>query len=204
MTPRRLAGSALLVGGLALSLSYWLQDAAGREATTGPLVGTAIVADIFGALLVPLGLTGWLVAHARNGRVPAGALIAFTMTALGFPILEVGSSIFTAAAPGIEGVEEFETVTALTAGLFAFGLIGTNLGMVVLGVVGWRARVFPRPASLMVAAGPLLVFALPFSFPFAEALVLSVGFLGLAWVGWSMVRENASGFAAQDAPALVQ
>jgi hypothetical protein len=199
----RLAGAALVTGGLAWSLSYWLRDAAG-DATSGGLVAAAIVTGVLGVVTVMLGLPGWYAAQADRARW--AGLVAFVLVFTALPILEIGSLVFAAAQPGLGlGPEaEFETATALAGGLFVYGLAGTNLGLVFLGFVTWRAKVLPRPAAAMVALGPLLIFA-PVDFAYGEAVALSVCFLGISWIGWALGggRTDRSETASRPATAMV-
>ena len=94
----RLAGAALVTGGLAWSLSYWLRDAAG-DATSGGLVAAAIVTGVLGVVTVMLGLPGWYAAQADRARW--AGLVAFVLVFTALPILEIGSLVFAAAQPGL-------------------------------------------------------------------------------------------------------
>jgi hypothetical protein len=202
-TPSRLAGTALALGGVLWSVSYWFRDAAG-DATTGGLVTASILTGVVGVALTLLGLPGWYVAQAHRVRV--AGLVSFAVVFTALPILEFGSMVFAAAQPGLglPSDTEFETATGLATGLFVYALAGTNLGLVALGVCTLLARVFPRPAAAMVTAGPLLIFA-PVGFAYGEAVALSVCFLGIAWIGWVLAtgRTQSVETTGQPVPAMV-
>jgi hypothetical protein len=192
----RLAGGALAAGGVTMSVAYFLKEVA---PDSGTLLDVAVATNVLGVLLVMLGLPSWYAAQAHRVRI--AGLVSFLVVFTGLPLLELTSSTF-ALVEASTGNDPWDATSGLLTTLFLYGIAGANLGLVAFGVCTVVANVLPRPAGLMVAVGPLLLLA-PLPFPFAEPVALSIAFLGVAWLGWSIAGAATVSDTTNRASAMV-
>jgi hypothetical protein len=68
---------------------------------------------------------------------------------------------------------------------FILNFVTETLGWLLFGIATFRARVLPRPAALLVAAGPLipLMIDIPWSYVFGNAAII--------WLGVAVLRSMA-------------
>lgn len=192
ITMTRLAGTLVAVGGVLLSAGYVLRD-------PDDLVGVALVAAVLtstaGVLLMLAGLHPVRpIIRTRAGRlgaVGAGLFLA------GLPLAELPMTFVAAAgAAGVEA-ESMLTEEALPFAMLMAALLATNLGMLLFGIAVARSASLPRIAGVAIALAPVAVMTAP-DFPYSEAIAVSVGFLGLSYVGLALRRDAA--LAQTDSP----
>lgn len=198
----RLHGYALAAGGVLMSFSYFAQEALG-DRVEGPLFAAALVAHIVGVLAIVFGLPAWQAAQAS--RTPRLGTIGMIMAFMGFPVLELTGVTIAATTAQLDGVEDAAMASPVLFWVVIVAMIAANLGLVVLAAATLRARVLPRAAAILVITGLLLTYLSPISFPYDEALTLSLAFVGMAWIGVTLAgRTNSLGNHHVSQPALVQ
>jgi MFS family permease len=148
-------GSALTWAG-ALS---WLIGAAPRE-RRGQLVGTAMGAAIFGALLGPvLGAAAALVGRAPAFLAVAALGVALGAAALRLPDAEAEQPTFTALARAIRNRRFFAGLALMTIPSLLFGVLGV-LAPLHLSAAGWGAAaiggVWIAAAALETVQAPVV------------------------------------------------
>ena len=161
---RRLAGSALLIGG-ALAIAGYLAagtiaGGSGDAHFTDPQFQPLYVIAIAGTILTILGFPAVLV--AQDGRCPrltavgyAGTLAAIVMLNLGEGVIEGFVKPYLVSHGGIpdpepSGFAAFETVA----------LVCALVGLICLGMAVMRAGALPRWIGALLIAGLILSFAL--------------------------------------------
>lgn len=191
---------ALVAGAVLMSYSYFAQEALG-ERLDGALVVVTLVAHVVGVLAIALGLPAWQAVQAH--RTPVAGAVGMVLVFFGLPVLEIVGATFAAASSQQVGLEEAVMETPLFWGVIA-AMAAANLGLLVLAVATFRAGVLPRPAAVLVFIGPLLAYLSPVSFPYDEAVALSLAFLGMAWIGVHLVTHaSTSAIRDRNAQALV-
>ena len=174
----RLAGLTALVSavlsviGDLLSLVVDLENPA--IATTAPY---ALVFGLYllGALLLLLGLVGLYTSQVEAAGIlgVAGFLAAFFGTAL--VLGAIWFELFISPPLAAEAPALSETELGLPGFILAFLLAG--IGWILFGVATLRARVYPRPAAVLLIVGAVVSFTpIPLS-----GIVLSVA---VAWLGF--------------------
>jgi hypothetical protein len=180
---------AAIFGGLLLISGDILGLAAGQSGDT--YTGTPIekvmgILFLAGKVFVLLGLVGLYLRQANSaGRF---GLVAFliALAGTGLMIASDWSEVFTAPILYDLAPELFETSPpALIMAGFILNFVTETLGWLLFGIATFRARVLPRPAALLVAAGPLipLMIDIPWSFVFGNAAII--------WLGVAVLRSMA-------------
>ncbi len=157
------------------------------------LHGVEQTALVVSSLVMPLGLLG--VAHLTRFRAPVLTAIATPLVLWGMwgfgNVLAMGYVAGT-VAPSLLAVEE---AVALNEGLSSHPgtvatalvphLIGSFLGLVLLGVAIWRARSFPRPAAVLLVGFLVWDFLVPSLGPVAPHVLLVLAWV---WMGIHLLR----------------
>lgn len=184
----RWSGAALMFGASAFGAGLVLQSFAlvAEHQPSAAVAGLLLAA----AILLILGLPGVYAVQARTARVPG--LIGHVLLTVGLFLL-----VLYAAPPIL--------YPSLSQGppenLLLFGLgLALTAGLVVTGFVTLQARVFPRPAGLLILAATVGFFFdffvaefLPPSAAQAGAAVLGVLLAsGFGWIGMAMLRAPRS------------
>jgi hypothetical protein len=211
-----LSGIALLVGAVFVGSGYILSGALPNDASkyAHALYLPASLLKFGGGLLFLIGLPGMYAYQARQaGKL---GLIGFAASFLGFAAFEVGSGPLygfippmLAANPATQSLVSQPGNGALENQLgtwflvyFIFGMIATNLGIILYGIATFRARVYPRLAAIPMVLGIPAVFLLG---SFAGDLPVALVFLGFAWCGLMLFRQAAIGLPRIEAsPVGVQ
>ncbi len=166
-----LSGVSSLIGDL-LSLVVDLESA--ESAATVPYVFVFLL-YLLGAVLLLLGLVGLYASQSEAAGVLGfvGFLVAFLGTALVSGALWF--ELFITPSLAAEAPELAEAELGLAGFILSFLLV--IIGWLLFGVATLRARVYPRPAAVLLIAGAVLSFA---PIPLA-GIVLSVA---VAWLGF--------------------
>ncbi|HET7734436.1 MAG TPA: hypothetical protein VFK52_00555 [Nocardioidaceae bacterium] len=197
----RLHGYALAIGGVLLSFSYFAQEALG-DRVVGPLFTAAVLAHVAGVLAVALGLPAWQAIQAR--RTPLLGTTGMLMVFFGLPILELTGVTIAATSAELPEVED-AAMDSMLFWIVVGAMLLANAGLLVLGVATLKAGVLPRVAAVLVVAGPLLTYFSPVGFPYDEAVTLSLGFMGMSWIGLAVARRGTTVvFPPENHPSLVQ
>lgn len=184
-----LAG-ALFVAADLLSLSISPKFPSSVSLTSEPYAIQSVL-KLVAAVLLLLGLSGLHARQAEAAGVPGtvGALAAFSGTAL-----VVGSFWATAFfAPAIAAMDPVafdagEGPPGRLAGAFLVSWAAFVLGWTMFGVAAWRARIYPRAATLLLifgsplALGTLMVVGFPTGVFFSAAV---------AWMGSVLWTEKS-------------
>ena len=196
---RRLAGSALVIGG-ALGIAGYLAvgiivGGSGDTRFTNPQWQPLYAIALAGGILVTIGFPAVLV--AQGGRSPrmtvvgyAGTLAALVMLNLGEGVIEGFVKPYLVNHGGIPDPEP--------AGFAAFeivALVCMLVGLISFGVAVLRARMLPRWVGVLLIVAPIASFAfggLPA--PYAE-LPDDCLYLALITIGWR-VANPARGLVA--------
>ncbi len=174
----RLAGLAAVLSGVSsvigdlLSLVVDLESA--ESAATVPYVFVFLL-YLLGTVLLLLGLVGLYVRQSEAAGVLGfvGFLVAFLGTVLVSGALWFELFITPSLAAEAPGLAEAEL--GLAGFILSFLLV--IIGWILFGVATLRARVYPRPAAVLLIAGAVVSFApIPLS-----GIILSVA---VAWLGF--------------------
>lgn len=169
----RLSGLALILGSLIMSVSSGFRTASDGGGSVWWLL------TMIGGVFTLLGLPAAYAHQAhRAGKL---GLVGFILTFVGIATLEVGSAVLTTPQWAQIG-------TGFTI-VFAAGMIGLNIGLILFGIATFRARVYPRWAGLMMIVGVPAIYILG-SLPGVNAKPEVIIFLGLAWCGWVLMRGS--------------
>jgi hypothetical protein len=197
----RWSGAAALLGGLGILQAPLLHPEDTPEGLASPIWVANHFALYVGYLLVQVGLVGILVRQIREaGRLGVlGFAVAFA--GAGLTLMEGRDHTFSLPILRLAGLQS-DNPDALP-GLWALilGAALFSLGHVLLGVAGWRARVFPRPAVALLAVGaPILAF----SPPIPVAAVALVGSMlyggGMIWIGATLLAVRGAERTGRPAP----
>lgn len=212
----RLSGVALGVGALVFTLGYLLTPhGEGIEAYASPLYVTGGVLTLGGALLTLVGLPGMYAWQAHKaGKL---GLVSFAMTFLGLAILEVSTgSVFTFVAPVLAANPDTQQMVAQPGALeqalgpaflayMAPGLIGLNLGILLLGIATLWARVFPiGAAAILIAMAPMTFVLSGLLGRTGENVAVAAGMLGFVWCGYVLLRGTPQTLSSGSTEAVSQ
>ena len=195
----RLHGYALAAGGVLMSFTYFAQEALG-DRVEGPLFTAAVAAHVVGVLAVSLGLPAWQAAQAH--RTPYLGGTGMVMVFMGLPVLELVGVTIAVTSAKLADVED-AAMESLLFWVVAAAMVLANVGLLVLAAATLKAGVLPRAAAVLVVAGPLLTYLAPVNFSYDEAVTLSMGFLGMSWIGAVVARTGTAAIEREDRPALV-
>jgi hypothetical protein len=207
VSPIRLSGLALIIGGILLAVHFFTHP--GGELAKYAFEPLWVTSHAIGAvayLLIPLGLIGL---YARQSRqIGWLGLIALVLSFVGLT-LSAGASLFLSvalvpflAAHGSDWLDPPNgALYVTTAFQIAVGISGGALllGTLLLAVATVRARVLPSlGAWLIIGTAPLAVVALVLVFfigttqqGLIQAAVGAVLGLGVAVWGWALWSEKA-------------
>src|SRR3954470_12974019 len=174
----RLAGLAAMVGGAIWALASLQQffnlaspDLLNTDRSSGGnnVVFVRYVLQPFGVALLALGLVGLYARHARATGIPG---------LIGFLLAFFGTAIVYAAYWSI---------------LLAY------LGWALFGVASLRARIYPRPASVLLIVGalmgqllnPTVAVGPGAAFGYVGALGTVIVTVVIAWLGFILFTERA-------------
>jgi hypothetical protein len=197
------AGVCLIAGGLLNGLPQLVVHALSGDLSfdeqivwgaAHPLAhGLEQTALVIGSLVLPLGLLG--IAHATRFRAPVLTAVATPLVLWGMwgfaNVLAMGYVTGT-VAPSVLSVDQAvrlnqglgESPGVLATALVPH-LVGSFLGLAVLGIAAWRSGAFPRTAAALLVAFLLWDFLLPPLGPIDAHLLLVVA---CAWLGSTLLR----------------
>ena len=215
MSPVRLSGVALILGGILLAVHLFTHPAG--ELAKYASEPTWVPSHAIGAaayLLIPLGLMGLYARQAdRMGWL---GLIALVLTFVG-ATLSAGASLFLSvvivpflATRGLDWLDPPSgALYVSTAFQIAVGISGAAvlIGMLLLAVATLRARVIPAlGAWLVIGTVPLAVVAIALIFfigtsqqgviQAAVGAILGLGVAAWGWALWSEKRVPAPTLAS--------
>ena len=176
-----LSGVSSVAGDL-LGLTVDLESAESAASTTYVLV---FALYLLGTVLLLLGLVGLYAGQAGEAGILGlvGFLVAFVGTALFSGA--VWFELFITPSLAAEAPDLAEAELGLAG--FAVSFLSVILGWLLFGTATLRARVYPRPAAILLIVGAVVSFApVPLS-----GIVLS---FAVAWLGFAL-------FAGEGEPA---
>jgi hypothetical protein len=197
----RLSGSALFFGALLSALGYLLKPEVGHDLSwySNPLYLPSSLLTFTGAIFMLLGLPGTYAWQAEK----AGKLgvAGFIVSYVGLMVLEVGTGLLYAFIPPLlasnpatqflvsqprgGGFEGQMGIAFLV--FFLIGLLGSNIGGLLYGIATFRARVFPRPAAVLIFGGVIVGFILSnINNPVIGDRPIILMLAGFAWCGLSL------------------
>lgn len=142
--------------------------------------------------------TGWLgfvgfLALAASWSLQSGFVF---LEAFVFPPLAAASPDFVASALSMINGTEATVSIGVLPGVYGVSGVLYLLGGLLFGIATYRAKVLPRGAAVLLAAGALLPIALSsfVAHPYDRLFALPVG-IGLAWMGLVVFLERQSGKA---------
>lgn len=204
-TISRLSGLALISGGLLFALGNLLHPLDHSLASqTAPTWALAHLTFVVGGIVMLLGLP---TVHAyQAGRAGVFGLISYALLTVGIVGL-VPSGYFEAYVVPAVGSAGQAAVEQGAGGTFSAILGMVYLfGSLLFGFVTFRARVFPRPAALLIvlaAVGMALLGALPGKLGGAMIIAGTVLWgLAFAWIGVAYLASTRA--ASNTAPAPVE
>lgn len=180
-----LSGASSVIGDL-LSLIVDLEST--ESAATAPYV-IVFLLYLLGAVLLLLGLVGLYTSQSEAAGVLGllGFLVAFLGTALVSGALWF--ELFITPSLATEAPELAEAELGLAGFILSF--LSVIVGWILFGVATLRARVYPRPAAVLLIVGAVVSFVpIPLSGVF---LSVAVAWLGLVlFTGRGMAGEQPS------------
>jgi hypothetical protein len=201
-TLSRLSGATLIAGGLLFALGNLLHPLDHSPASQAePTWVIAHVTFLVGAMIMVLGLPA--VYQRQAGRAGTLGLVGFVLVVLGTIGTVVPGGYFEAFVMPAIGEAGREAVEHGSGGTFSaiLGLVYL-LGSILFGTATYRAGVFPRPASGLIALSAAELFIVsPFATPLAGAAVIAGTVLwgiGFAWLGAAHVRMLGRDAAAAE------
>ena len=137
----------------------------------------------------------------QAGQAGKLGVAGFTCSYIGLMLLEVGTGLLAFIPPlllasnpatrflvsqprggGFEG----QMGTAFLV-FFLIGLLGSNIGGLLYGIATFRARVFPRPAAVLIFGGVIVGFVLSMlNNPVIGDRPIILMLAGFAWCGLSL------------------
>ncbi len=154
-------------------------DAAGEEATADAYAAWAAL-SVFTFLLLEVALIG-LYAHQRGATGTLGWVsffLAFFGTAVAFFVVLIYALVASPTTP-----DDPELLGAGPPGPFILYFPLFSLGWLLLGAAFWRAAVYPRPASLLLMVGAVLIL-------YPHPLTNIVFSVAVAWLGFSLLKRR--------------
>ena len=177
----RWGGLAALFGGALLLVSDLLglistSGSFSETATTGPYAVESGL-RLLGGMLVLLGLVGLYARQSEASGAPGlvGFLAAFAGTSLLLGAFWANTFVVPSLATGAPGFLDAGTTGTLWLG-FTSSFALAALGWVLFGAATFRARVYPRAASVLLMIGAALTFT---------PLLVSGVVFDVAWPGWA-------------------
>ncbi|PWT73723.1 MAG: hypothetical protein C5B59_12665 [Bacteroidetes bacterium] len=172
-TFQRWSATAVLSGGLLLTIGYWLRPDIEKElidsfSTTTALISIILVAC--GSLLLITGLPAILAQQcSTKGK---GGFAAFALTLTGIAGFHLGTLSLYFVLPVLA------TYNSATRGLlysdappfpmfavfWAITLLIQVVGLMWIGIRSWKPGIFPKSGVLLFIAGSLTLLAVPISF----------------------------------------
>ncbi|HEY8600834.1 MAG TPA: hypothetical protein VIL85_20525 [Thermomicrobiales bacterium] len=195
MTPQklyRLSGFGLIGGGVLFAIGNLLHPLQHNvEAYAYPTWTAAHILFSLGAALMAISLAGFFAWQAQ--RAGWLGLIGYIMTGLGLVYLPIGGYFEAFIAPTV-GADLVAAIQAQSGAQDGIAGLVYLLGHVILGIATVRARVFPRPASLVLLLGIItLVIAAPFTSKIAGLAIISgtvIVAIAFIWYGAFLYRAN--------------
>jgi hypothetical protein len=196
---RWFGAASLVVGSVALTVGTAVEPSGDDDSVTVALGKISrhlghqrwlIVADLFAVLMLPAVLC--LMRLGRRGAprlALAGGTLAFAGWLGGLIGLGALDVVFYHGAQAADRAQAASLIKAVTDDwtytvLLIVFLAGQVLGMLLLGIALWRARVAPRWAALLVGLGPIaqvLVHDASHAVSAAVYALVAVGLAGCAW-----------------------
>jgi hypothetical protein len=194
----RLSGSALFFGALLSAVGYLLKPEVGHTINFyfNPLYLPSSLLTFIGAVFMLLGMPGMYAYQA--GQAGKLGVAGFTVSFVGLMVLEVGTGLLYAFVPPLlasNPVTQFLVSQPKGGGFegqmgiaflifFLIGLVGSNLGGLLYGIATYRARVFPRGASILIFGGVVVGFLLSIvNNPMIGDRPIILMLAGFAWCG---------------------
>ena len=187
----RLGGLAALVGGVLFAVSDLLILAEDPDDPIGSITSASYALSVGLALLSAVLLIGGLVGiyAARSEATGVLGLIGFALAFAG-EILAAGGIWSEAFVTPALAQEAPELLLTDPPGIVMFGNILTSglltVGWLILGAAIFRARAYPRVATVLVLVGAV-VQALPFLPPALGVPGAVVFDVGVAWLGFALL-----------------
>ena len=214
----RLSGGTLFFGALLSAVGYLLKPVVGHDISFyfNPLYLPSSLLTFIGAVFMLLGLTGMYALQA--GQAGKLGMAGFTVAFVGLMILEVGTGLLYAFIPPLlasNPVTQFLVSQPKGGGFegqmgaaflvfFLVGLLGSNIGGLLYGIATYRARVFPRGASILIFGGMVIGFLLSIvNNPVIGDRPIILMLAGFAWCGiflWTGLREKGQARALSALP----
>jgi hypothetical protein len=186
-------GGLLLISGDLLGL---VAGQTGDTYTNTPIEKLMAILFLAGKVLVLIGLVGLYLRQVNSaGRFGVVAFVV-ALAGTGLMIASDWSEVFVAPILS-EAVPDISTnvPTSIMVG-FILNFATETLGWLLFGIATFRARVLPRPAALLLIAGPFIPFIGPsWSYVFWNAAIVWLG----AAVLRSLVRVPSMSTVGSDA-----
>ncbi len=178
LAQQRLWGALLLIGGLLLAVGYVLYPS-----TSGPdVIIPASQLIFFGVPCAVMGLVGFQV--AQSGRAGTLGWCGTVLTGLGIVLVSNHAILSLADRHALDDTDAYHSSIA---GSYEFyGLVAISLGLILLTVATFRARLHPRWVAWLLVANLALTVLSVVVGPLGTALhtpapnYLMMGLLGLA------------------------
>lgn len=147
-------------------------------------VGSVIF--LIGRVLVVFALPALYLHHAASaGKF---GFVAFIVAMLGNTLMVASDWSEVFVAPILRSLDAslFENPPERLMIGFLVNFLPETLGWVLFGISAFRARVFPRLASILLAIGILLIFL-----PFSPSWIFIIPYFAIAWMGWVVARRRS-------------
>jgi hypothetical protein len=198
----RLSGLAAIVAGALLLVGALLSRATESEnmsvSATTPSYAFSSLLYLIGAVLLLLGLVGLYVRQSEAAGILGlvAFLVAFFGTALALGA--TWAELFVAPSLAVEAprVLDAEPTGMLALGFTLTFFVFLPLGWLLFGVASYRARIYPRVATILLMVGAVIA-ALPI--PLTEIVL----YVGVAWLGFTLFT-GIGALDSEEQPARVR
>ena len=184
----RLGGIAAILGGALMGFTDIYHTVAQQlihKYGRSPSEQVGSVIFLIGRVLIVFGLPALYLHHAASaGKF---GLITFAVAMLGNTLMVASDWAEVFIAPILRGLDPslFENPPARLMIGFAINFIPETLGWLLFGISAFRARVFPRTASVLLALGILLPLL-----PFSPSWIFIIPYTAIVWMGLSTTRAT--------------
>jgi hypothetical protein len=185
-------GGLLAVFAAALATPAWIASVFQED----PVSSWPIIATMVALLLaIPAIFAAQASFMGQLGRIAVVLMMVGGM----FEVAGMTTVMVIQAKVGLHGHEQFIMSGSVAPHMLALSALGVlfYLGVVLFGIATERARIFPRRAGLVTAAGSVVMVA--GSLPDITGLVAAGAvllFCGFAWMGWQLWRPQTNPLSA--------
>jgi hypothetical protein len=198
----RLSGLAAIVAGALLSVGALLSLATESEnmsvSATTPSYAFSSLLYLLGAVLLLLGLVGLYIRQSEAAGILGFVAFLVAFFGTGLALGATWAELFVAPSLAVEAprVLDAEPTGMLALGFTLTFFVFLPLGWLLFGVASYRARIYPRGATILLMVGAVIA-ALPI--PLTEIVL----YVGVVWMGFTLFT-GIGALDSEEQPARVR